>query len=377
MKILHAILSEGFYGSERYCIELATAQARVGHTVEVLIVNDRSDCARAFRREIDETAAAIAQDGTTGAIDLAIMPGWLPATLHRAYARRVLASFAPDIVHSHLNPAARRVGQLAQRKGVPHVATIHIRYEKREHSGCDGLICYSGWQRAGIDAEFRGEIQSPVVWLPVAIRTALARVTPAEVAALRRTWNADDGTVVLGSIGRLMPEKGMDVLVRAFRAAFPHGDEPVRLVIVGGGSPDQTQALQALIGGDARITLSGPPPAIALYYRAFDTYVSAARFEPFGLTILEAMDAGCALVVTRTEGPREFLTDPFVLWAEPDDAATLAPQLRAAVARGRARRSYDLSPYTQSHAVAAVEELYRRVLAKTGGQRREASPKPR
>lgn len=368
MKILHAILSEGFYGSERYCIELATAQARAGNAVKVLIVNDRSDCARAFRREIALASATIAKEGAAGAIDLAVMPGWLPALLHRAYARRVVAKFAPDVVHSHLNPAARRVGQVAQRMGVPHVATIHIRYETREHSGCDGLICYTHGQKSEIGPEFRGETQVPVVWLSPAIRAALAHVTPADVAALRETWNADERTVVLGSIGRLMPEKGMDVLVRAFRAAFPQGDEPVRLVIVGGGPLDQAQALQALVTGDMRIRVSGPPPEIALYYRAFDTYVSAARFEPFGLTILEAMDAGCGLVVTRTQGPREFLTETSVLWAEPGDEATLVPQLRAAVARGRERESYDLAPYMQPRAVAAVEEVYRKVLAKTPAQ---------
>lgn len=364
MKILHAILSEGFYGSERWCIEMATAQARAGHTVRILIVNDRSDCARAFRREIELATATIAREGTAGAIDLVIIPGWLPAMLHRAYARRVVAGFAPDIVHSHLNPAARRVGQVAQRMGLPHVATIHIRYEPREHSGCDGLICYAQWQKAEIGAEFHGEARVVTAWLPAAIRAALGRVTAADAAALRKSWNADERTVVLGSIGRLMPEKGIDVLVRAFRAAFPQGNEPVRLVIVGGGPADQAQALQALIGTDARITVSDATPDIARYYRAFDTYVSAARFEPFGLTILEAMDAGCGLVVTRTQGPREFLTETSVLWAEPNDEATLTPQLRAAAARGRERQRYDLAPFEQSRAVTAVEEVYREVLAK-------------
>jgi glycosyltransferase involved in cell wall biosynthesis len=364
MKILHAILSEGFYGSERWCIEMAAAQARAGHDVKLLVVNDRSDCARAFRREIELARATIAQQGTSGAIDLAVMPAWLPALLHRPFARRVAAKFAPDIVHSHLNPAARRVGQVAQHMGFPHVATIHIRYDRREHSGCDGLICYAHWQKAEIGPEFHGEAAVVPAWLPVAIRAALGRVTPTDVAELRRSWTADDRTIVLGSIGRLMPEKGMDVLVRAFRAAFPQRDEPVRLVIVGGGPLEQTQALQALVDGDTRITVAGPPPDIALYYRAFDTYVSAARFEPFGLTILEAMEAGCGLVVTRTQGPREFLTETSVLWAEPNDEATLTAQLRAAVERGRERRSYDLSPFMQARAVTAVEELYGKVLAK-------------
>jgi glycosyltransferase involved in cell wall biosynthesis len=364
MKILHAILSDGFYGSERYCIEVATAQARAGHRVRVLVGNEDSDCARAFRREIEVASAAIANEETAGAIDLVTIPRRLPTFLHRIFARRVLSGFAPDIVHTHLNPAARRVGHVAHRFGIAHVATIHIRYETREHAACDGLICYTQWQKSEIGPEFRGETAIVPAWVAAAIHAALARATPADIDALRRTWNAEERTVVLGSVGRLMPEKGMDVLVQAFRAAFPRGDEPVRLVIVGGGPPDQTAQLQTLASGDARIMLNGPPPDIALYYRAFDTYVSAARYEPFGLTIIEAMAAGCALLVTRTRGPQEFLSEPSVLWAESGDVGTLAAQLGTAAARGGARMGYDLAPYTQGRAVAQIEEFYGRVLAR-------------
>jgi glycosyltransferase involved in cell wall biosynthesis len=360
MKILHAVLSEGFYGSERHCIELATAQARAGHQVEVLIHDGGSHCARAFRDGIAAANAAVAAKHGAGGIRLAVIPRAMPALLHRPFARRVLKRFSPDIVHTHLNPAARRVGRVAKRLGIPHVATLHIRYEAREHADCDGLICGASWQKAAIGKEFGGAVAVVWAWLPTAVEDALTRVTPEQVAGLRRDWRADDRTIVFGSIGRLMPEKGMDVLARAFRLAFPHGDEPVRLVILGIGA--QEQEVRRLADGDARIAIIGPQPEIAHFYRAFDTYVSASRFEPFGLTILEAMAAGCPLVVTRTQGPREFLTEKTVLWAEPNDEATLTTQLRAAVARGRERQSYDLSPFMQSRAVAAIDALYRSVL---------------
>jgi glycosyltransferase involved in cell wall biosynthesis len=110
--------------------------------------------------------------------------------------------------------------------------------------------------------------------------------------------------------------------------------------------------------------LIGPQLAIAPFYLAFDIYISAARFEPFGLTILEAMDAGCALVVTRTEGPSEFIEDAHVLWAEPNDVASLAAQLHDAAARGRQRPAYDLSRFTHPQAVAAIGELYQAVLGR-------------
>jgi glycosyltransferase involved in cell wall biosynthesis len=360
MNILHAILSEGFYGSERHCIELATAQAISGHQVEVLIRDGGSRCARVFRDAVSAAEAAIATRQSAGAIRLAVIPRPMPALVHRLFARWALRRFSPDIVHTHLNPANRRIGRVAHRRGIPHVATLHIRYEAREHSDCDGLICGAAWQQAQIGPEFRGDVKVVWPWLPATVGEALARVTSAEVAGLRRDWRADDRTVVLGSIGRLMPEKGMDLLVRAFRLAFPHGDEPARLVILGVGA--QEQELRRLADGDARIALIGPQPEIAHYYRAFDVYVSASRFEPFGLTILEAMEAGCPLVVTRTEGPREFLKNANVLWAEPNDVATLGSQLRAAAAQGRKRDAYDMSPFARENAVAAIEALYRLVL---------------
>jgi hypothetical protein len=111
MVILHAILSLEFFGSERYCIELATAQARAGHRVAVLIEDGGSNCARAFRREIEAANDAIAREHTAGSIRLVVIPRGTPAFLHRPFARWILWKFAPDIVHTHLNPAARRVGR--------------------------------------------------------------------------------------------------------------------------------------------------------------------------------------------------------------------------------------------------------------------------
>src|SRR4030081_525526 len=253
MKILHAVLSEGFYGSERYCVELASAQARAGHQVEVLIEDPGSDCARMFRDETAAATTAIAAQRGAGRLGLTIMPAWLPAWLHRPFARRALGRFRPDIVHSHLNPAGRRVGGVAQELGVPHVATLHIDYEPRGHAGCEGLIAVASWQRGRIGSEFRGDAAVIWNWLPAAMHAALARTTPAGRAEPRATWGVDHATMVIGSIGPLMPGKGMDLLVRAFRLAFPHGDEPVALVILGEGP--QRGELARYAAGDDRIML--------------------------------------------------------------------------------------------------------------------------
>src|SRR5262249_46271905 len=83
LNILHAILSDGFFGSERYCIELAVAQARAGHRVGLLIQNRNSAAAREFRREADAANDAIVGDGGAGRIGLFAMPSATPNMLHR------------------------------------------------------------------------------------------------------------------------------------------------------------------------------------------------------------------------------------------------------------------------------------------------------
>ena len=359
MKILHTILSRGLYGSERYCVELATAQARAGHEVALLVRDAAAERGQALRRMI-----AAAGGAAPGSPDIRVisLPRWLPTGLHGLAARRILMGLKPDIVHSHLSEAARHVGREAQKLGIAHVATLHINFDSRDHGNCDGLICIASWQRNAMPANFSGEIALVSNWLPLSISEALPRVTADEVAALRAAWRADDTTLVFGCAGRLTPEKGMDRLIRCFRASFPLGTEPVRVVVAGEGP--MREDIEELCGRDARVGLVGMQTNIAAVYRAIDVYVSAARFEPFGLAIVEAMAAGLPLVLTRTDGPREFVTDARVRWTDAHDEGTLIEHMRAAVAAGRERFTYDLSAFAPEWALAAIEEFYKRVLVR-------------
>jgi glycosyltransferase involved in cell wall biosynthesis len=356
--ILHAILTKGFYGSERYCIELAAAQSESGHEVHVLIQGRITKCAREFDRAIIATRARMSASSASGAIELIVIPKWIPAVAHRPLARLIIKRIGPDIVHSHLAPAARRIGAVARRLGVPHVATVHLDLDSRKYGMVDGLVALTANQCRHIPVQFRGAVETVWNWLSPAVEESLKRVGAAEIAEMRRTWQADDATVVFGTVGRLQPQKGLDILIAAFRAAFPTGTEPTRLVIVGEGP--QRHDLEALAVGDPRIRLVGAQENVAAYYRAFDVFVSASRFEPFGLAIVEAMAAGCSLILTRTEGPSEFATGSRVLWAEPGDHTTLAERLRIALRRRDPRQKYDMTPFSLARAAYQIEQLYRR-----------------
>jgi glycosyltransferase involved in cell wall biosynthesis len=360
MKILHSVLSEEFYGSERYCLELATGQVRAGHEVGVLILGGHG-CARRF--------SSVAEATGNGKLHLFEIPRWQPAFMHRSTARNVLARFKPDLVHTHLAPAARTVGAAAQQLGIACVATLHITYDPQSHAGYDGLICIASWQRESLPPTYAGEVALVSNWLPRAISRALEE-PPDEVAAIRAMLNADETTVVFGSAGRLLPDKGMDRLIRCFRAAFPFGNEPVRIIVAGDGP--MRYDIEELCGRDARVSMAGMQAHIATIYRAIDVYVSAARFEPFGLAIVEAMAAGCPLVLTRTQGPSEFVTDPRVRWADADDEVALVDHMRAAAAAGRERFSYDLSRFCPKRAMQEIDGFYDRVMARARRQSAKA-----
>jgi len=359
LRIVHAVLSGGFYGSERYCIDLAIAQARAGHHVTVLAQDERSDCVQQFRASIAQAEATAALTGSLRLVVISRRP-WL----QRAAAWRMLRKLRPGIVHTHLNPAARRIGRVAQRLGIPHVSTLHIHYNEREHAPCDGLIALTRAQLKLIPEKLHGKVAVIRLGLPATVEDAIAQVSPKQADALRRQWRADEAEIVFGSVGRLTSVKGMDVLVRAFGKAFADRQAAVRLVIVGDG--EDRGDLERLAGDDDRIVFAGHQSEIAAFYRAFDVFVSAARFEPFGLAIVEAMAAGCALVVTKTDGPAEFLTDPRALWATPGREDELAAQLRAAAARQRERLSYDLSRLKIGYLAREIEAFYRRVLRAPG-----------
>lgn len=340
MNILHVVLTKEFAGSERYAAQLAGMQAAAGHGVRLVI---KGGDAAYVARMVQEAHPA----------PVVTIPGWLPSLFDSFAIRGFINGFAPDVVHSHLGRAAKRAGravvgaakrrEVDRLKPLKHVATLHLDWRK-DYALCDGLICIAEWQRANIPASFRGKVET--VWNWVSER----------VTGLQDDRVTGKGTFL--SVGRLVPNKGMDVLVKAFRKAFS-GKEKVSLTLVGDG-PERAK-LEALAAGDGRIRLVGFDDPAA-YYAGHAVYVSAARYEPFGLTILEAMQAGCRLVCTRTQGPEEFLKGYKVEWAKPGDVTTLAKALQAA-SKGKGRVPWDMAPFTPQGALARVMGFYKTVLA--------------
>jgi len=121
-------------------------------------------------------------------------------------------------------------------------------------------------------------------------------------------WGLTEGSYVL-FVGRLVPEKAPDLLIRAFRR-MP-GDR--RLVIAGGSSftDEYVQALHALAADDDRVIMAGYVYGDALteLYSNAAVFVLPSALEGLPLTLLEAASFGAPLVASDIPPHLEIVTE--------------------------------------------------------------------
>jgi glycosyltransferase involved in cell wall biosynthesis len=131
------------------------------------------------------------------------------------------------------------------------------------------------------------------------------------------------------SVGRLAPQKGHDVLLRAF-AAVAREHPGWTLTIVGEG-PERPalQALASALGIADRVRFTGTLPEPGEVLVKADFFVMASRYEGFPNALLEAMACGLPVISTSSVGAQEIVTDGHDGLLTPiDDEAALADAMR-------------------------------------------------
>ncbi|MGV3720291.1 MAG: glycosyltransferase family 4 protein, partial [Actinomycetota bacterium] len=202
------------------------------------------------------------------------------------------------VVHAH-NYEAALPALVAQRlTGVPLVVTLHLpappeheALEKRLLESADAVIAVSG----ALAAEYveRGwRMPRPTV-IPNGVDTGFFTPGPA--------MSREPGRLLFA--GRLTSQKGVDLAIRALAALVPTLPE-LRLVVAGAGPWEQAyRNLARRLGCMDRVRWLGwlEPEALRDQYRRCTALLMPSRYEPFGLSALEAMACG-ATVVASTAG---------------------------------------------------------------------------
>lgn len=159
------------------------------------------------------------------------------------------------------------------------------------------------------------------------IYNALPAIEPKTSINIRDNWSIRDDDTLLGCVARLIPSKGIDILLDAFDQI---GHARLKLLIVGEG-PDRTRIEKILKdkGLTDKVFLAGHVDSIAEYYKAFDIFVSPSLSEGMGIAVLEAMQQGLAIVAARTGGiPELIVHDQNGLLVEPASSSELALSIK-------------------------------------------------
>ena len=117
---------------------------------------------------------------------------------------------------------------------------------------------------------------------------------------------------LLLSVGRLLPQKGLEYLIRA----LPDVDADFHYLMMGEGpEKENLRALIKKLGLEKRVTIMGKVPdekKIECYSDA-DIFVHPSLYEPFGIVLVEAMATECAVVSTKVGGIPEVVGDAGIL----------------------------------------------------------------
>jgi glycosyltransferase involved in cell wall biosynthesis len=183
----------------------------------------------------------------------------------------------------------------------------------------------------------------------------------------------------LATIGRLVPRKGVDTVIRALARLAEAGRRDVELLVVGGsvdkervaGDPEvrRLRDLADSLGVGNQVIFTGQVSRDEMpqLMRSLDAVVCCPWYEPFGIVPLEAMASGVPTIVAAVGGLAETTVDGVTgLHVPPKDPEALAeavsaladdPQRRARLGAAGVERAR--SRYTWDRVAADTERIYR------------------
>jgi glycosyltransferase involved in cell wall biosynthesis len=229
--------------------------------------------------------------------------------------RHRLSAFAPDLVHAATEGSVGLLGRRwATSRGLPLVSSYCTNFA--EYAAGYGMGLLEGrvwallrWFHAAARVTFcpseatrrdlrnRGFHRRMRIWG----RGVDARLfNPAKRSAALRASMAPDADVVLMYVGRIAPEKRVDLLLEALPEIRERARRRVALVFVGGGPA--LEGLEALAPDGIHFAGYRTGEDLAAHYASADVFVFPSDTETFGQVVTEAMASGLPVVAPARGG---------------------------------------------------------------------------
>ncbi len=301
------------------------------------------------------------------------------------------AALGVEVIHcQHPFTVGRLGADTARRYRIPMVYTAHSLYDSMASYSKSPLMRTMGAEAAkGVTRRFcaradyviapslhtrdelrHGGVKARFAVVPSGIQPPVVRFEAR--SEMRTGIGLDDQTPLILYLGRLGPEKRLDVLLQAVALlrdrSLPGDAANFRLGIVGEGQCRPTlETLVADLGIQRHVFFPGAVPhsQIGDWYAAGDVFSLPAPAETQGLVLLEAMSAGLPCVAADYGGPKEIVVQGKTGWRVPLEAEAFAnaletllrdPNLRQIMGRNGQERAKSFTPDAMAKGVLAVYE---------------------
>jgi glycosyltransferase involved in cell wall biosynthesis len=370
VRLLHIVGESRYGGAARIILRLGQVAQAEGWQVDILTTDP------VFQQAVKQHGLGLVN---LNVIRREIRPVWDLRGLVRLTS--FLHSEPYRIVHTHTSKAGF-VGRLAARlAGVPviihtahgfafhedspaSVRRFYSALERLASRWCDRIVSVSEFHRTWA-IELGMCHPRRIVAIPNGIAEAV-RNRKVGLPEVRREMGARHGDLVILSMARLAPDKGLEYLIEA-AAILPRTGRRIRIMIAGDGPQrERLEQLAGRLGVTDRVVFLGFREDVGDLLAASDLVVLPSLREGLSIALLEAMAAGKPIVATTIGSQREVASRAdMALLVPPADTLALSQAIvrlscdEALMARlGASARALYESRYTENRMLQSYRQLY-------------------
>lgn len=355
MKVLHVHRLRGIGGSERHLLTLLPALRDRGVDARFLGLDDGDP--DPFYNQLDRLGVPYERVPAPGDLD--------PRLAYRVI--RATRRMRPDIVHTHLVHGDVYGALAAKVARSTIVSTKHNDDPFR-------LGAYRHVERA------LGRLQARIICITHALeRFNVERVglSPDKLSTIQYglddvppAWGPPGGpgihhdARVLLAISRLEQQKGIDIAIKAMALIREQHPDAVLVVLGSGSLDDELAALASKLGVEETVRFGGRSGDVASWLARAEVFVHPARWEGFGLVLLEAMLAGLPIIASSVSAIPEIVVDGETgLLVPPDDPGRLAHALSSCLTEPARASQYGSAGRLRARASFSVARMAEQTLS--------------
>ncbi|XGV98560.1 MAG: glycosyltransferase [Leptolyngbya sp. BL-A-14] len=315
-----------------------------------------------------------------------------------------------DLIHANFWMSGLVAADVKQQLGIPFVMTFHaLGRVRRLHQGradefpderftiedriaaeADAIIAECPQDEADLCNLYQAD-PSKIVIIPCGFNPMEFEPLSKPLARVALGLPAQERVIL--QLGRMVPRKGVDTVIRSLAYLIQEHQTPAKLIVVGGDTHDfdsritsevaRLQAIAAEAGVLEHITFVGRQgrEVLKYYYSAADVFITTPWYEPFGITPIEAMACGTPVIganvggikFTVRDGETGYLVPPNEPTAIAERLAHLYqhPQLLATFRQQAIKRANEL--FTWQTVATTMASLYERVIVENQPEQQYAT----